>query len=87
VLTGSEKAWTALVIGVVVQSLDIVLSFVPGGTAHTVLLIVAGIVGTIGVGLGVYQVTNSQKAVNQVTVTVEAPVKVSTLPGKGGTYL
>ena len=62
-LTGSEKAWAAFVIGAVVQSLDVVLSYLPQTadlqTIRMTLLIIVGVVGTIGVGLGVYQVPNT----------------------------
>lgn len=62
-LTGNEKAWSAFIIGTVVQSLDIVISFLPVDadlqTVRITLLVIVGVVGTIGQGLGVYQISNT----------------------------
>lgn len=76
-LTGSEKAWAAFVIGVVVQSLDVVLSYLPQTpelqTIRLTLLIIVGVVGTIGVGLGVYQVPNTPTPAKP-SAPVSAPI-------------
>ena len=58
-LTSNEKAWAAFVIGTLVASINIVAAVLTVGTAQVVLLVIGGIVGTIGNGLGVYQITNS----------------------------
>lgn len=89
-LTGSEKAWAAFVIGVVVQSLDVVLSYLPQTpdlqTIRMTLLIIVGVVGTIGVGLGVYQVPNTPKPSAPVSAPISsaapvpAPAPVPTPP-------
>jgi hypothetical protein len=69
-LTGNEKAWAAFIIGTIVQSLAIVTSMLPVdvGTVKIYLLVITGIVGTIGQGLGVYQVSNSVKPTVSVDV-------------------
>lgn len=62
-MTGNEKAWSAFIIGTIVQSLDIVISFLPVDadlqTVRITLLVIVGVVGTIGQGLGVYQISNT----------------------------
>jgi hypothetical protein len=60
-LTNNEKAWAAFAIGTIVAAINIVAAVMTAGTAQIVLLAIGGIVGTIGNGLGVYQITNSVK--------------------------
>jgi len=58
-ISGNEKAWAAFVIGSIVQSLNIVVSYLPDTSPKTTLTIICAIVGTIGQGLGVYQIANT----------------------------
>lgn len=68
-LTGNEKAWAAFIIGTIVQSLDIVIAYIPPDQSYRVyLLVIVGIVGTIGQGLGVYQIMNTPKVVSEEKV-------------------
>jgi hypothetical protein len=57
-LSDKQKAWAGLIIGFLAQAASIIGATLMEGTPKTVLLTVGALIGTLGVMLGVYKITN-----------------------------
>lgn len=59
VMTKAEKAWAGFIIGVVGTAILVTAGFIPDETIKAIMLAIGGLVNTVGIRLGVFQVPNS----------------------------